>query len=251
MDNPLNEQVLSTFFALDVDYYVVKGFSFVLGLPVGILFTKVKSGATTKKETLPGLGDLSLSLRYDFGALYAKYRRLPKVRVGLGISFPTGRGIQVVQGQASNNLTLGRGTFDLLAELLLSWQLHSRVALYATGNLQAPFTEGKSITLGASIQYGLGIFWQFWPKRMSAQLAVDAGHALQAQGKGVGVLTNSGGFGLFISPTLTLTIVKGLDLTVRGRIPVYQYVNGTQLVSQFSVVTSLSYTFPSFAPKSK
>ena len=251
LDNQYNSRISSTLTTLRADYTISRGFSLDLAMPVAVLFTSVTRNNKVVETAQFGLSDLTSMLHYNFTSLYSNKERWPALQVGLGMSFPTGKGMVRLEGDAGTQLSVGSGTFDLLAQLLLSWQPVSRVALFLSSQLQQPLHAAKMLTLGTSFQCGLGAYWQVWAKKMGLQLSVESEYTATAieEQEGQSPMQNSGGFSLFVAPAWSIVLTRGLLLQLRGRIPVYQYVNGVQLVPQFAISTSLSYTFSSFASK--
>ena len=251
VDNPLGERIITHFYKLNAIYHAVYGFSASMDFPIGLLFTKLETGGAIKEEIITGFGDLSLMTRYDFAVLYTKRSKLPKIQLGAGLSFPTGKGGSIVTGgQGTNQLALGRGAVNFIAELAFGWFPLPELAIFAQGNLQLPLHENGILTLGVSVLYGGGVSWSFWPERMSIQISFNAEHTAQSIGEFREIVQSSGGLELSLTPAIIWTPTKTLQFSIQGRIPIYQYVNGTQFVSQFILRIGFSYAFPPFvAPR--
>lgn len=243
--NVLNEKIFSTFYRFEIGYSIVRGLAVELDLPVGAIFVQ----DNTTRRTHAGLGDLALLASYDFKWFYRKHKRAPHVQLGAGISFPTGKRLTESPDQGPNQLAIGRGTFDFVGRLALLWPVADRWKLLANVSVQIPLNDAAVVTLGNAYQYGLGVHWQFWPKRMGAQLRVDFEKVSRSREAAMGTLLNSGGDSIHVGLGVNVTIVERLVWSLSAQVPVYQFVNGTQQVSRFSLSTGLSYRFKSFSRK--
>lgn len=240
--NPLSERVIGNTLLLAVDYDLLAGVSFGTSLPIG--FLSVRSGGNTTQ--INGLGDLELWARFDASAFYPRARWVPAVRLQLGVGFPTGKSVTSVPGEASNQLTIGRGTYDLHLTLSLLWQPMKRWALFAFVSWQRPLNEGKMLTLGQQVSYGIGASVTL-TKWLGLRLTIESEHVLRAREREEGTLLNSGGDSIFATPALDFRPLPGLRISLDGRVPAYQFVRGTQLVPRFVIALGLSYRFASFA----
>ncbi|MCA9524385.1 MAG: hypothetical protein KC609_25630 [Myxococcales bacterium] len=240
--NPLGERVIGNTLLLGVDYDLLAGVSFGTSLPLG--FLSVRSAGNTTQIT--GLGDLDLWVRFDTKAFYPKRRWVPSFRLRLGASFPTGKSVTSVAGEASNQLTIGHGTYDLHLGLSILWQPKPRWALFGFLSWQRPLNEGRELTLGQQLSYGLGgslsaLEW------LAFRLSIEAEHVFRSREPGEGTLLNSGGDTIYAVPAIDFHPARGLRISIDGRVPAYQFVHGTQLVPRFVISVGLSYRFASFA----
>jgi hypothetical protein len=57
------------------------------------------------------------------------------------------------------------------------------------------------------------------------------------------IVEYTGGYSLLLIPQVNLTIKERWNISVLGKIPVYQYFNGTQLAAKFGVIVNVSGDF--------
>lgn len=202
--------------------------------------------ATQEPETwdFSRLGDARVLGRYRIGTYESAGHSLGTLGVNFGLKLPTGRtDMQNAGGeQAERPLQPGSGTTDALlggyyAKVLplkdLSW--------FAQGLLQLPlnsrdgFKPGRRISLDAGLRYDasdrVGLILQVNALRRSR----DSGDNAEPE--------DSGGSSIHLSPGVSFEAAKDVRIYGFLQAPLYQYVNGVQLVSRRATVIGLSTRF--------
>ena len=186
---------------------------------------------------LAGLGDLQLSGRYqtalgDHAAAGVRF----------GLKLPTGKFDETnVDGVlAERSLQSGSGTTDALLGAYSYHRLEGDAStLFVQGQWQRPLTEhddyqsGQQVTLDVGLRYAL-------THSLNAQLQLnllwkDRDQGLNAEPD------DTGGSYVFLSPGASYALTAQLQLYGFVQLPLYQYVNGTQLTADWSAVAGLSW----------
>ena len=187
--------------------------------------------------SLTGLGDLRLSGRYqtalsDHAAAGFQF----------GLKLPTGKFDETNDlGQlAERSLQPGSGTTDALLGAYTYHRLEGdATTLFVQGMWQRPLTErddyrpGQQVTLDVGLRYAL-------TRNLNAQLQLnllwkDHDQGLNAEPD------DSGGSYVFLSPGASYALTTHMQLYGFVQLPMYQYVNGTQLTADWSAVAGLSW----------
>ncbi len=190
------------------------------------------------------LGDVRVLARYRLGTFESSDHRLGTAGVNFGLKLPTGRyDVRNADGErAERTLQPGTGTTDALLGAYFSQLLPVRdLSWFAQGLLQQPlnsredYRPGRRVSLDAGLRYDanerLGIMLQ-----LNALLrGRDAGAQAEPE--------DSGSKSLFLSPGVSVGFTKDVRAYGFLQLPLYQYVNGVQLIANRAIIVGLSSRF--------
>ena len=198
-----------------------------------------------------GIGDAVFLVKYAIPEILGKTSVL---NFGLGTKAPLGRSdLTTEEGfQLTADLQPGSGAWDGLGWFSVSKGLGFRPSATLSGSFTYRLT-GKNTSylndtavyeFGDVVQANLGytdqLFWLntiFSPGliikyRQSTRDRIDASE-----------IPNTGGRWLFLRPELTVQLTTNLSLNGRVELPVYSYVDGTQLTPTTRVTTGIAFVF--------
>lgn len=194
------------------------------------------------------LGDIKLLTSYRFADAGE-----PGFGVRAGIKLPTGSISQL----ATDGVTLaermfqpGTGSTDLILGAFYSHDSHdSDLHWFASGHLQQPLTTrnggpggadqtyrpGNTLALGAGLTY---------PLMEKLRLTVQGNwHQTGRESGTAGDPVNTGGRTLAVSPGFSFAAAPDTQLYASLQLPVYQYLNGTQLSNTLGVMVGANQRF--------
>ncbi len=199
----------------------------------------VHNDAPPEYETwnLAALGDLRVTGRYQTAV-----GNDTTAGMRFGLKLPTGKFNETNDFGvlAERSLQPGSGTTDLLLGAYSYQRLEDNTTtLFVQGLWQRPFAErddyqaGQQLTLDVGVRYAL-------THKLSTQLQLnllwkDRDQGLNAEPD------DSGGRYVFLSPGASYVLTTQLQLYGFVQLPLYQYVNGTQLSADWSAVAGLSW----------
>ena len=190
------------------------------------------------------LGDVRVLARYRLGTFESADHKLGTAGLNFGLKLATGRTDMLnAEGErAERPLQPGSGTTDGLlgayyAQVLplqdLSW--------FAQGLLQVPlntsdgFKPGRRLALDAGLQYDAS-------ERVS--LIVQLNALYKSRDSGINAEPeDSGGRSLHLSPGVSVAASKDVRIYGFLQAPLFQYVNGLQLVARRAAVVGVSARF--------
>ena len=203
------------------------------------------SGAQTPESwRFTELGDVRLLGRYQFPPSESADQRLRQAGLYFGTKLPTGR-FHVANGdgqRAERTLQPGTGTTDAL--LGAFWResipLHG-LSWFAQGLLQLPLDSREDYRPGRRLSFDAGLRYEATDE---IGLLLQANTLFRGRDRGAQAEPeDSGGRSLFLSPGVSYAVTKDLQVYGFYQLPLYQYVNGVQLVASRSVVLGLSVRF--------
>jgi len=233
------------------------GYSFTDRFSVETLFSWVNQTRTITQfgnqdftETT-GLGDAVFLVKYAMPDLLG---RASTLSLGVGGKPPLGKSdLTTGQGlQLNADLQPGSGAWDVLGWLAVSKNVGFRPSATLSGSLTYRFTGENDTYLnntsiyefGNVFQANMGYTDQFLLFNTLFNPGVVFKYRKAASDKlDTSSLPNTGGEWLFIRPELAVTITQNLIFTNRLELPVYSYVDGTQLTPTLRFTSGLSYTF--------
>lgn len=254
--DPAAGQRLQAFFTtLALRHHFGDGWAADVVLPVG--FVRHDPGDDLPVGRVSGLGDLELGARYDLGALWDAGGYRPNLTLRLGLGLPTGG--QGTTGSPVGSspevevpptlLSIGNAAFAWSAQLELTQFVHPRVALAVPVSARQPITATeKGTTFGTTVDYGLSVI--VLPSTWLTLIGTESGtfrERTREQGKGE--VVQSGGHWLAAEVLAGFRATDRLSFAVRGRVPMYTHVNGTQLSETFSASALMSVTFGGDKPR--
>lgn len=190
------------------------------------------------------LGDARVLARYRLGTFESSDHRLGTAGLNFGLKLPTGRyDVRNADGErAERTLQPGTGTTDALLGAYFSQLLPVKdLSWFAQGLLQQPldsregYRPGRRVSLDAGLRYDAS-------ERVGVLLQVNALYRGRDSGANAEP-QDSGGKSLFLSPGVSVGFTKDVRLYGFLQLPLYQYVNGVQLVANRAVIVGLSSRF--------
>lgn len=233
------------------------GYSFTDRISLEALFTWVNQTRTISQfgnqnftETL-GIGDAVFLVKYAIPDALGERTLL---NLGLGTKAPLGRSdLTTEEGfQLTADLQPGSGAWDALGWLSVSKGLNFRPSATLSGSFTYRLTgrnpsylnDTSVYEFGNVMQANVGVTDEFlWfgtifnpglilKYRKAFEDRIDASE-----------IPNTGGQWVFIRPELTVNLTPKLSLATRVELPVYSYVDGTQLTPTVRVTVGISYLF--------
>jgi hypothetical protein len=189
-------------------------------------------------------GDVRLAGRYQQVFDDVDSLRLSYAGVIGGLKLPTGKtGVANDEGEvAERSLQPGTGTTDLLLwayfrQAIGAWS----ASWFAQLGWQAPLDSHNGYKPGQQVALDLGARWEA-TERLGVLLQLNASR--KAHDSGAEAEPNdSGGRWVFLSPGLAVAVTKGVSLYGFVQLPLYQYVNGVQLVANRAYAVGASIQF--------
>ena len=189
-------------------------------------------------------GDARIVGRYRLATFEDREPKLGTAGLYFGLKLPTGR-IDVRNGDgdlAERSLQPGSGTTDALlgayyAQLLpmkdLSW--FAQMLVQAPVNSRDGFKPGERVSLDAGVRYNATDYLSVMLQLNGLYRGRDSGANAEPD--------DSGGKSWFVSPGFSFAL--GQDAQIYGfyQLPIYQYVNGVQLVARKASTIGVSVRF--------
>ncbi len=190
------------------------------------------------------LGDVRVLARYRIGTYESAGHGLGTLGVNFGLKLPTGRtDLQNADGeQAERPLQPGTGTTDALLGAYYAKVLPLKdLSWFAQGLLQVPLNARDGFKPGRRISFDAGLRYDA-SERVGLILQVNALHRSRDSGDNAEP-GDSGGRSLHISPGVSIALAKDVRAYGFLQAPLYQTVNGVQLVARRAAVIGLSTRF--------
>jgi hypothetical protein len=193
-----------------------------------------------------GLGDLELSASRLIGAGSG-----PRFRFGVGVKTPTGKQTPALSeggDELEPSARIGSGSWDLLASLGAEWNLRApgqgaeaRMPVRATVTGRYNGAGAEDFRHGAETQVHLGADY---PLTRRLAFLLQSNYRLRAKND-VGdaddeETANSGSAVVYLTPGLRIDAIEGLSIYGLAQIPVYERVNGIQVVARSNLVLGIS-----------
>ncbi|MDA8085760.1 MAG: transporter [Nitrospiraceae bacterium] len=202
-------------------------------------------------EPVSGLGDVTLMTLYR---LWTNRRIRPgdALTLGIGVKTPTGSYTEKTSSGrfVHAHMQPGTGSWDPLVSLAYTtlknpWLLGADFTYEVATRNSEGYKFGDTLTADLSAKYGLLPFMN-----LSGQLTyLHCGHATDDMGRYTNLTSvfddpaNTGEDSLWVAPGLEFVPVYNAGLTFRAQLPLWQRVNGIQLVSTSRLVTAVYYVF--------
>ncbi|MEP3209214.1 MAG: hypothetical protein ABJN95_08490 [Maribacter sp.] len=235
------------------------GYAFTDRFSFETLFTWVNQTRTISQfgnENLSetqGIGDAVFLIKY---AIPDWLGAQSVMHLGVGTKAPLGKSdLTTAEGfQLTADLQPGSGAWDILGWLSVSKGLGFRPSatlsgsfIYrATGENTSYLNNTSNYEFGNVIQANMGYTDQF----LLFNTIFNPGLILKYRKASVDKversdLPNTGGEWVFVRPELRVQITPSISFSSRLEIPVYSYVDGTQLTPTLRFTTGLAFTFKS------
>ena len=190
------------------------------------------------------LGDVRLLGRYQFAPTETTDHTLAQWGLYFGAKLPTGsHDVKNEEGElAERTLQPGTGTTDALFGAFLRRALPlTDMSWFAQALVQLPLNTREDYKPGRRLSVDTGVRYE-----VSERLALLLQANLLLRGRDSGAQAepeDSGGKSLWISPGVSFAVTKDIQAYGFMQLPLYQYVNGVQLVADRSFVVGMSTRF--------
>jgi thiol-disulfide isomerase/thioredoxin len=214
-----------------------------LQLPFGSLSTRT----IAERRTDGSLGDLELRVRQSAG----RWIREPRLALAIGAVLPTGA--YVARSGAANltpeasYLTFGRGASWWIAELDAQLAVHGRASVFGQISARGPLAHtSDGFAWGTEVRGAAGGRAVAIPGRLSFVMTSDLqwrGRASEPDPFSEGRLqtANAGSLQWSVSPAAVVELGSGMSASAGARLPLWNDVNGNQLVPQLGGFAAVSY----------
>jgi hypothetical protein len=189
-------------------------------------------------------GDLRVQGRYQWSMDRQKDAGLEHFGLNMGLKLPTGQTHVDNAGgdRAERSLQPGTGTTDLILGAFYNRLLASQTSSwFVQGLLQQPLNRHENYEPGQRISADLGYRYEVSSRiGLLAQLNalfVERDRGAEAEPE------DTGGKFVHLSPGATFAVTPGAQLYGFVQLPLYQYVNGVQLTSDWSATAGVSIRF--------
>jgi hypothetical protein len=190
------------------------------------------------------IGDARVTGRYEFMRSTQDPERPQSAGITFGLKLPTGKhDVKNAEGdEAERTLQPGTGTTDLLvgahwyASLpLKDFSGFAQVQGVLPLNSRDEFKPGNQLRIDGGVRYGL-------TNDVAAMLQVN--YVAKGRDKGANAEPeDSGQRSVFASPGISWNLGKTAQVYAFAQLPLYQAVNGVQLVARYSFVAGVSSRF--------
>ena len=190
------------------------------------------------------LGDVRVVTRRRLQTFESSDHSLGTAGMNFGLKLPTGnRDVLNADGErAERTLQPGTGTTDALLGAYFSRLLPMKdLSWFAQGLLQQPLNSRESYRPGRRVSLDAGLRYDA-NERLGLLLQVNALYRGRDSGANAEP-EDSGGKSLFLSPGVSVGLTKDTRAYGFLQLPLYQYVNGVQLVANRAVIIGLSSRF--------
>lgn len=233
------------------------GYSFTDKLSIETLFTWVNQTRTITQfgnenftET-KGVGDAVVLLKYTFPKLFKNNTVL---NIGIGSKIPLGKSA-VLSNQGillTADLQPGSGAFDGIGWLSISKQLNFRPTATLSSSVTYRFTGKNNSYLNNTSTYEFGNVLQanisYVDEFLISKTIVNPGLVVKYRKSLVdkidnSIIPNTGGEWIFTRAELAIQLSKNLSFTNKLEVPLYSYVDGTQLTPTSRFTIGFIYKF--------
>jgi hypothetical protein len=198
----------------------------------------------TETWDFTGLGDMRVLGRYQFAPTQDGDRH-SVWGLNFGLKLPTGQTDERnAQGQlAERSLQPGSGTTDGLLGAYFSQNLPLRdLSWFAQAMYQDAFNEYQNYKPGEKFGFDLGLNYAA-SSRFGLMLQLNYLYKGKDSGSDADQPNDTGGEFVYLSPGVSWNLTKALQLYGFVQLPLYQKVNGVQLVADYALMVGLSTRF--------
>lgn len=186
------------------------------------------------------IGDARVVGRYNFSAMQG---RAGAFGLQFGIKLPTGKfDVANDEGEvAERSLQPGSGTTDAILGAFYNGPLSEQASWFADVTWQAALDQRDDYRPGNRAGLDIGVSYP-WLARSALQLQLNTLWKDRDRGANAEP-EDTGGTYVYLSPGISVAIGQRTQLYGFVQLPLYQRVNGVQLVADWSVAAGLSYLF--------
>jgi len=186
------------------------------------------------------IGDLRVVGRYRFTPAQA---HAGAFGLQFGVKLPTGK-IDVANDKgdvAERALQPGSGTTDAILGAFYNGPLGNRATWFTDVNFQAPLDQRDEYKPGRRAGVDIGVSYP-WTRRIALQLQLNTLWKERDSGANAEP-DDTGGTFVHLSPGASVALGDKTQLYGFVQVPLYQRVNGVQLIADWSVAAGLSHRF--------
>jgi len=228
---------------MDVSYGLTERLSASVALPLindrRHEHIHMDSGEFTNTDGSSGFGDVRVNLKY---AMVQSLKQL--FSVGVGVKAPTGEYKLRDSDSAINEPTImpGTGSWDGLLSAFYGYQIQPhQLSLFASGSYQLNGENDLNYRFGDTLLANGGVTYRLTSKLLSSlQLNLRTSDRDEFLGQRV---PSTGGTWLYLTPGITLETSGTTALYAHLQLPVYQYVNDSNLVPRYGLMIGASHSF--------
>ena len=202
-------------------------------------------------DSSSGIGDGVLLAKYNFSEILGKQS---SVRLGLGVKIPIGSTTEKTnQGIVLNaDMQPGSGAWDVIywGQVLKNFKFRPSLnfsvrAIYRGTGINDDYFGNTTYEFGNEFQTFLSFTDEFivFNKISVPSISFKYRHAKQDQIGGFEI-DNTGGEWVFLIPNFTINLSSNLALSVKAELPIYSYVDGTQLTPTYRITSGVLYKIP-------
>ena len=200
-------------------------------------------GGERETWSFRGLGDASVRARYQAYEKLDDPDAIQSAGVVFGVKLPTGR-IDVANAQgerAERTLQPGTGTTDLIVGGFWHSDYRTGHSLFTSATAQLPANERDGYKPGKRLQVDAGYRYAWGPQ---TGLLLQVNYLAKGRDSGGNAeAEDSGQRVLYVSPGITYNVGSKAQLYAFVQVPLYQSVNGVQLVAPWSAASGVSWKF--------
>ncbi|MCC6545463.1 MAG: transporter [Nitrospirae bacterium] len=248
LDHHREKRTINELAQMDVSYGVTNRFALSLALPVindrlheHFVEVGTPEEAFSRQDGTAGFGDLRLVGKY---ALWVNTRHL--LVGGLGVKAPTGDYKLLDSYGTINEPTImpGTGSWDGLVSAFYNHQLLRRLDAFLSASYQMTTENNLEYQFGNTllINGGINHLLILKEKELTVSLQINMRQAPHDEFKGEQV-PGTGGIWIYLTPGVKVPSSPNTTFYTHVQLPVYQYVNETNLVPRYGLIFGMSHAF--------
>lgn len=198
-----------------------------------------------------GIGDAVLLVKYSMLNVYSKNTLF---NIGIGAKAPLGKSdVKSERGiQFTADLQPGSGAWDGLGRMSISKRLNIRPSASISGSLTYRLTGVNNSYLNNTATYEFGdemqanigytdqvlLFTSLFDLGLTFKYRKAFEDKIDKHG-----IPNTGGEWVFIRPEITVNLSQNISINTRFELPIYSFVEGTQLTPTSRLTTGVAFKF--------
>lgn len=230
------------------------GYSISNRLASEVLFTwinqrrKISRFGNENLDQTSGIGDAVFLLKYNFPKILGKNSAF---NLGLGVKIPLGSSTETndIGITLNSDLQPGSNAWDVVYYSMQSKKLNFRPSLnvfsrliYRSTGTNDSYLESLEYQFGNEFQAFLGFSDQFVLFNTLSNPSISFKYRSAEKDTINGIdLENTGGKWVYIVPNFSINITPTIAFNTRAELPIYSYVNGTQLTPTLRVTSGLLF----------